>query len=339
MADSILTSFATPNYSGVLYDKGDKSTPIFSSIAGNRKVSNSVEFVVGQTYDSGSIDASQPAISEIASLTAPDSISYTRSQQSNVCQIFQESLYISDAKQSNMGTLSGVNLAGQVANPTNELDFQTSLVMNKIKQDIEYTFVNGVYSKATTDATVNKTRGLASAITTNVMTLTGTPSFTTAHIEAMLTKIYESNGNPDGVVMVMNAATKLQLNDDCKANGLTIVPADMNTNGIAVDRIVTAMGTVGMMIGKYIPAGTVLFINMPLVAPVEMNTPGKGNFYREELAKTGAGSKYQIFGQMGLDYGPEWFHGKITGLATTYTPGDGARKVEVVGTVTTAEQA
>ena len=39
----------------------------------------------------------------------------------------------------------------------------------------------------------------------------------------------------------------------------------------------------------------------------------------EELAKTGAGKTYQIFGQIGLDHGPEWYHGKWTGIATTFT--------------------
>lgn len=50
--------------------------------------------------------------------------------------------------------------------------------------------------------------------------------------------------------------------------------------------------------------------------PVEQPTPGKGNFFLEELAKTGAGTKKQIFGQIGLDHGPEWYAAKITGLST-----------------------
>ena len=45
--------------------------------------------------------------------------------------------------------------------------------------------------------------------------------------------------------------------------------------------------------------------------------PGKGVLFYEELSKTGASEKGQIYGQLGLDYGPEEFHGKITGLATS----------------------
>ena len=43
--------------------------------------------------------------------------------------------------------------------------------------------------------------------------------------------------------------------------------------------------------------------------------PGKGNFFLEELAKVGAGTKKQIFGQIGLDHGPEWYSAKITNLS------------------------
>ena len=52
-------------------------------------------------------------------------------------------------------------------------------------------------------------------------------------------------------------------------------------------------------------------------------------FPLEPLAKTGAGEKYQIFGQIGLDYGAEFLHGKITGLATTFTKPEGKKVVLV----------
>ena len=48
MADTYATSFATLNYSGMLFNKGNSKTPL-SSISGARaKVTNNVEFVSGQ---------------------------------------------------------------------------------------------------------------------------------------------------------------------------------------------------------------------------------------------------------------------------------------------------
>ena len=123
-------SFAVPNYSGLLYNKANTKTPFLNMISGKVKYTNSVEFVCGQYYSSEEGDI--PEISETASLTAPQASFVTRNQMSNVTQIFQDSVAISYAKQSNMATLSGVNIAGQVANPQNELDFQVASKMNKL---------------------------------------------------------------------------------------------------------------------------------------------------------------------------------------------------------------
>ena len=70
-------------------------------------------------------------------------------------------------------------------------------------------------------------------------------------------------------------------------------------------------------------------LNLDVIAPVYQPVPGKGNFFLEPLAKTGAGEKYQLFGQLGLDHGPEWYHGKFTGIATTFTAPTYSRSVYV----------
>ena len=174
MADVLATSFGVLNYSGMLFNRGNTRTPLSSIIGGHAKTTNHVEFVTGQEYTGGGA-GSQPEISENASLTAPDASIVTREQKTNVTQIFQEAVGISYAKQSNMGTLSGVNIANQQANPMNELDFQVAAKMQKIARDIEYTFINGTYNKATSDNTVNKTRGLVPAITTNTKAMGSKP--------------------------------------------------------------------------------------------------------------------------------------------------------------------
>lgn len=146
---AVATSFATPNFSGLLFGKGQQATPFSTMIGARPLYTNHVEFVCGQEY--ATEKGSQPSISENASLTAPTPSVVTRSQLTNVTQIFQEAVSVSYAKQSNMGTLSGVNIANQQANPLDELSFQVTRRMAKIAQDIEYTFINGIYQKATTD--------------------------------------------------------------------------------------------------------------------------------------------------------------------------------------------
>lgn len=335
MPDVFAMSGNTPNFSGMLFNKGNTRTPFSTMIGAKRKYSGSTEFVTGQEYETA--EGTQPNISEAASLTAPDASVVTREQQSNVTQIFQESVGISYGKMSNMGTMSGVNIAGQQANPVSEEDFQIAAKMAKIGQDIEYTFLNGKHHKALNDNDANQSRGLLEAIKTNVLDAYGKGLSFLLLCEA-LKCIQDSNGDITNLVLGLDSASRMQLNADAVANGLTIVESGRDINGIAVDKVLTPLGTVYLKDLYYLPAGTVTLFDPSIMAPVEQIVPGKGNFFLEELAKTGAGTKKQIFGQIGLDHGPEWYSAKIVNLLTAMpTDKDMARRVFQVTADTPAE--
>lgn len=320
-------SFNVPNYSGLLYNKAATDTPFLNMISGNVKYTNSVEFVCGQYYTSE--EGEIPEVSETASLTAPAATFVTRNQMSNVTQIFHESVAISYAKQSNMATLSGINIAGQTANPQDELDFQIANKMNKIKRSIEKAFIAGEYNKATSDSEVNKTRGIANAITSNITAAAG-KALDMWLVNDIVTKIANAGGNISELVILMNSANLLQLHGNAIEMGMPIGESYTGAFGIQVRDLILPVGTtIRVGLGAFIPEGTALVINPSVCAPVEQPVPGKGNFFLEELAKTGAGTKYQIFGQIGLDHGPEWFHGKITGLSTDFTAPVGQKVVSV----------
>ena len=327
MADQIATSFETPNYSGLLFNKGNTRTPFSSMIGGKTKYTDHVEFAVGQEYTTDG--GTQPAISEAASLTAPEASVKKRKQTTNVTQIFQESVGISYAKMSNMGTLSGLNVTGQKANPADELAFQVDAKMKKIARDIEYTYLNGVYAKADSDTKANKTRGILPAITSNIVDAAGKP-LTVWMLSDALKVIYESNAPTNGLVVWLDAISMFQLNADAQMNGNTIVPASREVNGISLSKVLTPLGEVNLYLGEFLPAGTAGIFNFDVIYPVEQMTPGKGNFYLDALGKTGAGEKYYIFGQTGLDHGPEWYHGKITGISTEFKAPTGVRDVNVL---------
>lgn len=70
-------------------------------------------------------------------------------------------------------------------------------------------------------------------------------------------------------------------------NGLTVVPAAREINGIALSSVVTPIGVVYLYLGECLPAGTALLLNLNVIAPVYQPVPGKGNFFLEPLAKTG----------------------------------------------------
>lgn len=308
-------SFGTPNFSGMLFLKGVEKTPFSTMIGANRGVTNHVEFVTGQYYNS--IQGSQPNISESASLTAPEALVATRSQLTNVTQIFQETVSVSYAKESNMGTMSGVNIANQLANPKSELSFQISRAMSKIAQDIEYTFINGAYNKATTDNEVNKTRGILTAITTNIINAGG-DGMNRNLISKALMAISEAGGDISNIVVGMSAIHLAQLDYDANKNGMTAVPRERDVNGLKIQTVLTPFGAVGVQLMETIPKGTALVFNPTIMRPIDQPTPNKGNFFLEELAKVGAGHQYQIFGQIGLDHSCEWLSAKITGLSLDF---------------------
>ena len=227
-----------------------------------------------------------------------------------------------------MGTLNGINIENQQANPMNELDFQVAAKIQKVNRDIEFTFINGVFNKATKDSEANKTRGLVPAITSNVTAMKSKP-LGLWDIADMVKKIYGANAPTDGLCLWCDAVTLFQINADAVQNGLTVVPAARNINGIALSSVVTPIGVVYLYLGECLPAGTALLLNLDVIAPVHQPVPGKGNFFLEPLAKTGAGEKYQLFGQIGLDHGPEWYHGKFTGISTDFEKPAYSRSVYV----------
>lgn len=227
---------------------------------------------------------------------------------------------------SNMGTLSGANIAGQQANPQTELDFQVGNKLRKMARSIEKTFIQGVYNKATTDATVNKTRGMNAAITKNVVAASSAP-LDIWLVNDLVQKIRDNGGDISNLVLWLDTVSLNQLNGSAIENGVEMGQAYNSEYGIQVKDLLLPIGRVRTALGEFIPAGTAFAFNFDVISPVEQPVPGKGNFFLEPLSKTGAGEQYQLFGQIGLDYGNELFHGKITGLSTTFTKPAGKKVV------------
>lgn len=326
------TSHNLLNYSGMLFNQGNTMTPFSSMIGGKSRTTQSWEFTTSLSYTTGG-GTTQPAITETQSLTAPTPSFVTRTQNTNFCQIFHEALALSYGKQSSMGMLSGLNIAGQEANPADELDFQVANKMAKIANDIEYVFLNGVAQKGTHDDVAYKTGGLSSVITTNTLAAAGA-GLGYWLVAQLMEKIAKSNGDPNDMVLMCDGTGLMQLNADIKAQGMTTLPADRTIGGIAVQTLVTPLGTVNYVLNPKVKSGEALLVNVGICSPVEMPVPGKGNFFLEKLAKKGAADDYQIYGQLGLDYGAEWYHGKITGLSTTFTAPDYSMKVYAVNGTT-----
>ena len=82
-----------------------------------------------------------------------------------------------------------------------------------------------------------------------------------------------------------------------------------------MDTLVTDFGTFGVMLNRWMPAGQVAIVDLSVCYPVFLEIPGKGLLFTEELARTGASRKFQLYGEIGLEYGPENAHALIKDLS------------------------
>ncbi|MBQ1412096.1 MAG: DUF5309 family protein, partial [Clostridia bacterium] len=262
-------------------------------------------------------DAAQPAITETASLTAPNPTSYVRSQNSNVTQIFQEKISVSYMAQSNAGRLTGINTAGAQNSVTNELDFQVQRAMEKIARDVEYTFLNGAYQLSDASDVANKTRGLLAltdSAATNLTSNNVAAALTQTNLNAAFKAAYDAGADFTDMVLFCNSAVKQMLSVIYNGQAGVRLPESNTAGGFNLETIYTDFGTMHIVIDRFMPADKLLGVDISCVRPVEQDVPGKGNFFLEPLAKNGAAEEYQIFGQIGLDHGPAWKHFQIKGI-------------------------
>ena len=310
------TVWNLPNYAGELFTASAKDTPFLSMIGGltGGKITNNFEFATGVLFDYP--EAAQPNISEQASLTAPTATAIARRQEKNVTQIFQETIDLSYAKQSNMGRLEGLNTAGQTANPADEKAFQISNRLIKIARDVEYTFLNGTYAAATKADEANKTRGMIelckSEAGTNIAA--GEAELTSDLIDALMLQMAQAGAQFVNPVMLCGAYQKQKVTKAYQNQIGFGLPATRNVGGLNIQEVETDFCKMGIVWDKFMPADTILVVDLAYVAPVFQPVPDKGVLFEEPLAKTGASDKIQIYGQIGLDHAPAFLHGCIHGL-------------------------
>ncbi len=84
--------------------------------------------------------------------------------------------------------------------------------------------------------------------------------------------------------------------------------------GVRVTTIETDFGQINVMLNRHMPSGALLVASLEEIAPRFLPIPGKGFLFEEPLGKDGASDKTQIYGEIGLEYGNERKHGKVTAV-------------------------
>lgn len=391
------TTFNLPNYTGDLFQISPAETPFLSAIGGlngGKASLTSYEFE-WQFYDLRSTSANNVVVE---GATAPTAGERVRANASNVVEIHQSAIEVSYTKQAAVNLKAGINDAN--SNPvTNELDWQISQELKAMAVDIEKSFLTGVYQRPANNSTARQTRGLLTAITTNVtnagstlgtglalagsgdtVTLTahglsngasvqlanlttttgvsngveyyvvgatantfqlsltkggaaidlvtnGTadvlimPTLTKANVDTLVQAVFDAGAaDLNNMVFLCGSRQKLALTKAYAENGTYFAPyaepiASNSVGGVAISQVITDFGQFGVMVDRWMPTNTLALVNLGVCNPVFLEIPGKGHMFVEPLARTGASDKYQLYGEVGLEYGNERMHGQITNLA------------------------
>jgi hypothetical protein len=317
-----VTTFNAPNYVGELFQTSPVDTPFLSAIGGltGGQQVNSVLF----TWSTTDLRTADNTRQRLEGANAPAAEGRTRSAAYNVVEIHQEALAISYTKLAAAGQYAGTG-APAATNATaldevariNELDFQVNAHLKQIARDLEKQFLNGTFAHPADNTAPRKTRGLVAAIATNVNAVAASAALTAKMINDMAQTIYTNGGLLEGETrtLIVSPVQKRNLTTLFVTNKGYAEPT-RNVGGVDLQQIYTDFGSFNVMLDRYVPDDTVIFASLEECAPVFLEVPGKGFLFVEPLAKTGSAENYQIYGEIGLNYGNEMKHGKITGLGT-----------------------
>ncbi|HET6816880.1 MAG TPA: DUF5309 family protein [Mycobacteriales bacterium] len=311
------TTYNLPNYHGELFTITPTETPFLSAIGGLNaaKKSTSTEFE-WQTVDRRASSANNVALQ---GANAPTGSERARANVTNVVEIHHSAIEVSYTKLAARGNFSGANIAPEWDDVVlDELTIQTMAELESMAVDIEQSFLSGVYNKPADNSTARKTRGVLSAITTNVNANGGTARALTADILNTAIKTAFDNGAKlpqDKTVILVGSAQKVALTKAYQQSYLNAPVRNNSIGGVALDSVITDFGTFGVMLNRWMPAGQVAIVDLSVCYPVFLEIPGKGLLFTEELARTGSSRKFQLYGEVGLEYGPERYHALIKDLS------------------------
>ena len=312
------TTWNLPNYAGELFTADPTQTPFLSMIGGltGGKQTDNFEFPTAVLYNFP--EAKQPSISEQDSATAPAASHIARQQEKNVVQIHQEVIDLTYAKQSNSGRMSGLNTAGQNANPADEKSWQIQQKLIKIARDVEFSFLCGTYRVSPGADVANTTRGMLELCNSNAGTSIAADN--TALSKALLDQLFREMADKGAyfgnMVLFCGAYQKQKITNLYADQFKASMQTTHNVGGMNITQIETDFFKMGIVWDRFMPNDSILIADMAHIAPVFQAVPGKGVLFQEDLAKTGASDKIQIYGQIGLAHGPAFLHGAIRELAT-----------------------
>lgn len=321
------TTYNLPNYHGELFTVAVTQTPFLSAIGGvnGAKPVRATRFE-WQVKGRRSSSANNVALE---GQDAPSGTEQAKSNVYNVTEIHHSAVEVTYSKMAASRQYSGLNVGPEWDEAMDD-DYQQAIddELQSIGVDVDMSFLNGTLQVPSDNSTERQTQGILGAITTNVSANGGTKRDLSPAIVNQLLKsmrqagaplapgMNDLNGNPaPRTVFLCGSDQKLNIVNVYAAQSTLSAPErSMTVAGMNIQTIVTPFGTFGVLEDPHMPDGQVAVVDLAVCVPVFTEIPGKGLLFTEPLAKTGAKEKEQLYGEIGLQYGPEQFHGLIKDL-------------------------
>jgi len=287
-----------------------------------------VSFPISNNYTPGG--GAQTTVSEDTAKSDAAANIVTLAQTYNVCQIQWYHVESTFKKESMSGQFSGLNVdANGVA--LSNIAFQKKAGLTKLAKDLEFSLIQGSYTGETNSGTNTTMRGLKEAIATNTVAA-GSKKLEKGMIEELVREM-EASGAPFMDPVVLCGAFNIQQLSDIYG----YAPPDRTMGGVYIkDFMVPGAGGSGVLTAMYspqCPTDEIYIVERAVCAPVFCPVPAAvdgirvgqrfdesangvevGYYEKPQLGAVVGGFLYM---QPSFDYGPEMYHGSITGLATS----------------------
>jgi hypothetical protein len=259
-----------------------------------------------------------------------------RQDRINVVQIFQYGTEISYSKQGGTDRLGTIGLRATPpdvedqasilgSNPVqDEVSFQTQVLIEQMGLDVEWAFLNETLA-VPVDGSARQTQGILGAISTdtttdylNAVADPGQP-FDRAVINDLSKKLYDNGAPMRNCVIMINSTNKVDLGNSFAlegSGGWNQTPRSYNVFGVNVTDIETEFGRYPVVLNRHLDQNTATVLELDVMAPRFLPIPGKGHVFMEPLAKSGSYDRDQLYGEIGLEYGPAGWHAVATNLHT-----------------------
>jgi hypothetical protein len=141
-------------------------------------------------------------------------------------------------------------------------------------------------------------------------------ALTSDHVNDLLQLAFDNGGisEQETATLLVNSIQKRAVTKAYMTAFGQYTETSRNVGGVNVTTVTTDFGTLNVMMDRHMPQDSIAVVSLEDLMPVFLNVPGKGHFFEEELARTGASSDVQLYGEIGLKYGAERHHALMTGL-------------------------